>query len=216
MPSPNTANWIRLGILALPLYGFLTFLASLHPQPDPSKDLEAWARFVTTDWYVLNHLLGSALGLILAIFGVFALGAYLANDRAGGLGLVAMLITVTGNALFLMLIGVSAFTAPVEGQAYLAGIEDPARLDPGIADDAQAATALVVIVLLFVGNVLLSVAVWRSATLPRWAGAIWAASALLLYPLGLVVGITITGNSPPTEPVGGLLIVISGGGWPGG
>jgi hypothetical protein len=72
-------------------------------------------------------------------------------------------------------------------------------------------TFLVVILLLFVGNVLLSVAIWRSETLPRWAGAIWAASAVLLYPLGLVIGITITGNSPPTEPVGGLLIAISGG-----
>ena len=91
MPQPyNTANyWIHLGILALPVYGLLIFLASLYPQPDPSKDYEAWARFVTTDWYVLNHLLGSALGLICAIFGVFALGAYLAKGRTVHLGLVA-------------------------------------------------------------------------------------------------------------------------------
>ena len=212
MPPPNnTANWIRLGLLALPLYGLLTFLASLHPQPDPSKDYEAWARFVTTDWYVLNHLLGSALGLICAIFGVFALGTYLAKGHVGRMGLVAMVITVTGNALFLMLMGVSAFAAPAEGQAYLDGIEGVAQVDPGLADDAQVATFLVVILLLFVGNVLLGVAVWRSRTLPRWAGAIWIASALLLYPLGLVIGILLTGNSPPTEPVGGLLIAISGG-----
>ncbi len=211
MPQPKTANWIRLGLLALPLYGLLTFLASLHSQPDPSKDYEAWARFVTTDWYVLNHLSGSALGLIFAIFGVFALGAYLAKGRAGRLGLVAMVITVTGNALFLMLMRVSAFAAPTQGQAYLAGLEEATQVDPGIADDAQMATFLVLIVLLFVGNVLLSVAVWRSETLPKWAGGIWFASALLLYPLGLVIRITITGNSPPTEPVGGLLIFVSGG-----
>ena len=166
MPPPNTTNWIRLGLLALPVYGLLTFLASLHPQPDPSNDYEAWARFVTTNSYVLNHLLGSTLGLIFAIFGVFALGAYLAKGRTGRLGLVAMLITVTGNALFLMLIGVSAFAAPAQGQAYLAGIEEVAQLDPGIADEAQAATFLVVIVLLFVGNMLLSVAVWHYRPLP--------------------------------------------------
>jgi hypothetical protein len=212
LPPTNTANWIRLGLLALPLYGLLTFFASLHPQPDPSKDYEAWARFVTTDWYVLNHLFGSALGLICAIFGVFALGAYLANGRAGRLGLVAMVITVTATALFLMLMGVSAFAAPAQGAAYLADIEGGVdQVDPGLADEAQAATMLVMIVLLLVGNVLVGIAVWRSEMLPKWAGAIWVASAILLYPLGLIVGILITGNSPPTEPLGGLLILISGG-----
>ena len=73
------------------------------------------------------------------------------------------------------------------------------------------ATFLVVILLLFVGNVLLGVAVWRSGTLPRWAGAIWVASALLLYPLGLAVAMTITGSTPPTALVGAMLVVISGG-----
>jgi hypothetical protein len=73
---------------------------------------------------VLGHVLGNILGLIFSIFGTFALGAYLATSRAGRLGLVAMDITVLGSALFLPGIGVSAFSAPEEGQAYLAGIEE--------------------------------------------------------------------------------------------
>ena len=73
---------------------------------------------------MLGHVLGSILGLIFAIFGAFALGAYLATSRAGRLGLVAMDITVLGSALFLPGMGVSAFSAPEEGQAYLAGIEE--------------------------------------------------------------------------------------------
>ena len=40
------------------------------------------------------------------------------------------------------------------------------------ADTAFLATSLLVILLLFVGNVLLGVAVWRSGTLPRWAGTL--------------------------------------------
>ena len=68
---------------------------------------------------MLGHVLGSILGLIFAIFGPFALGAYLATSRAGLLGLVAMDITVLGSALFLPGMGVSAFSAPEEGQAYL-------------------------------------------------------------------------------------------------
>ena len=130
MFAPNTANWIRTGLLALPVYGLLTFWTTLDPQPDPNTDYEAWTHYVTTNYYVLKHLLGSGLGLILAIFGTFALGAYLANGRAGRLGLVAMVITVLGNALFLMPMGASTFSAPEEGQAYLAGIEEFSQLPP--------------------------------------------------------------------------------------
>jgi hypothetical protein len=98
-------------------------------------DYEAWSRYVSsTDHYVLTHVFGSILGLILAIFGTFALGAYLAKGRAGRLGLVAMVITVSGSALFLPAIGLSAFSAPEEGQAYLVGIEGLPELPTSFAD----------------------------------------------------------------------------------
>jgi hypothetical protein len=156
-------------------------------------------------------VLGSGLGLILAIFGTFALGAYLARSRAGRLGLVAIVISVFGSALFLMPIGVSTFAAPEEGQAYLAGIEGIPEMTTSFADTAFAATSLLVIVLLFVGNVLLGVAIWRSGTLPRCAGVLWAAASVFMY-LVLVYAATIGAQStPPSVLVGALLIVISGG-----
>jgi hypothetical protein len=85
MAAPNITRWVGIGLLGLPLYGALTFRSSLDPQPDPSTHYEAWSPFVTTDHYVLSHLFGSTLGLIFAIFGTFALGAYLATSRAGRL-----------------------------------------------------------------------------------------------------------------------------------
>ena len=161
---------------------------------------------------MLSHLFGSTLGLIFAIFGTFALGAYVARSRAGRLGLVAMVLTVLGTALFLPGMGVSTFASPAEGQAYLAGIEEFRKLPSSFADTMFAATSLLVVLLLFVGNVLLGVAVWRSGTLPRWAGALWAAAPVLMYPLGLVYAVTLGSNStPPTVLVGALLIVVSGG-----
>lgn len=54
------------------LYGALTFFSSIDPQPDPNTHLEAWSRYVSTNHYVLGHLLYSILGLI---FAIFALGA---------------------------------------------------------------------------------------------------------------------------------------------
>ena len=212
MAAANTIRWIGIGLLGLPLYGALTFLSSLNPQPDPNTQFEAWSHYVTTDIYVLKHLLASILGLILGIFGTFTLGAYLITSRAPRLGLVAMVITVLGSALFLPAMGVSTFTLPKEGQAYLAGIEEYDKLPLNFADNVYLWTSLLTIVLLFVGNVLLGVAVWRSGTLPKWAGALWAGGAVFMYPLGIVYAVAILGvqSTPKTVLLGALLLVISG------
>ena len=211
MSATNTTKWIGIGLLGLPLYGVLTFWSALNPQPDPNTHYEAWSRYVTTDFYLLKHLFGSILGLILSIFGVVALGAYLARSRAGRLGLVAMVITVFGSALFLTVGGVSAFSAPEQGQMHLQGIEGYREMPPILAQTAMIATFGVSSLLLFVGNLLLSVAVWRSGTLPRWAGALLAAAAVFMYPLGLLITALVTSSTTPTVLVGAVLIVISGG-----
>src|SRR5215218_3080272 len=106
---------------------------------------------------------------------------YLTRSRAGRMGLVAMVIAVFGHALFLTIGGVSTFATPVEGQAYLAGIEEYHKLPTTLAGTAQTATLGVSILLGFVGNVLLGVAVWRSGILPKWAGALWAFAPVLMY-----------------------------------
>jgi hypothetical protein len=209
MSAQNTSNWIRIGLFALPISGVLLAWASLDPQPDQTKDPEAWARFVGSGYYLLTHVFGSIGSTLLAIFGVFALGAYLANSRAGRLGLVAMVVTVVGQALSLVIGGVSTFALNAIGRTYLAGTEDVMRVEFPAAMSVLFGLA---ILLLVVGNVLLGVAVWLSGTLPRWAGAIWVASALLFYVLGAVLGMATTGSSLLTQPVGGLLLAI-GGGW---
>ncbi len=69
------------------------------------------------------------------------------------------------------------------------------------------------ILLGFVGNVLLGVAVWRSGILPKWSGALWAAAPVLMYVFGLVYAMTIGAQAtPPTVPAGAVLLAI-GGAW---
>jgi hypothetical protein len=209
MSAPNVTRWIGIGLLGLPLYGALTFYSSINPQPDYNTHLEAWARYVTTNHYVLSHLFSSILGIIFAIFGVFALGAYLAASRAGRMGLVAMVITVMGSALLLVVLGVSTFASPEQGQAILAGM-NTMQLPETFADMVQALTGLGYVLLGFVGNILLGVAIWRSGTLPRWAGALWAAAHVLMY-VGQGYAETVGAKStPPTVLVGAVLVVISG------
>jgi hypothetical protein len=210
MAAANTFRWIGIGLLGLPLYGALTVWSSLDPQPDPDTQLRAWSRYVTTNYYVIGHLFGSILGLIFLIFGVFALGVYLATSRAGSMGLWAMFLTVLGSALFLPLQGIATFAAPEEGQAVLAGLEEFEALPDIFANTVFGLTGLVVILLGFVGHILLGVAVWRSGTLPKWAGALWAGANVLMY-LSLMYGQTIgPGSTPFTVPLGAVVLVISG------
>jgi hypothetical protein len=73
-------------------------------------------------------------------------------------------------------------------------------------------TAIIALGLLLAvtGNMLLNVAIWRSGTLPRWAGLIWAAATLIFYVLGAALGMATTGASLPTQPIGAVLMAISG------
>jgi hypothetical protein len=211
MSTPNTLRWIAIGLLGVPLYGVMTFFSSLDPQPDPNTHYEAWARFVTTNGYVLKHLFLSDLSIILVIFGTFALGTYLTRSPAGCMGLVAMVLAVFGYALFLMIGGVSTFASPEEGQIYLAGMEEIENLPTTLANTLQTATFGVSVLLQFVGNVLLGVAVWRSGILPKWAGALWAFAPVLMYIFGIAYALTIGANAtPPTVPAGALVLAISG------
>jgi len=211
MSTPNTAttNWIRVGLLALPVYGLLTAWSSLDSQPDQVKEPEAWARYVSTTSYLVSHLIGSTGGTILAIFGVFALGTYLATSRVGRLGLAAMVVAAAGHALLLVPSVISTFATPAIGEAYLGGMQGVIK---GVEfHPAMMVTFLLGLLLAFVGNVLLGVAVWRSGTLPKGAGVLWVASVLVFYVLGAVLGTFTTGASLPTQPVGALLMAISGG-----
>ena len=209
MSATNTTHWIRAGLVALPVYGALTAWSSLGAQPDQVKEPEAWARYVSTTGYLVSHLIGSTGGTILGIFGAFALGAYLAGSRAGRLGLAAMVVAAAGHALLLVPSVISTFVTPAIGEAYLSGMEGVIE---GIGfHPAMMMVYLLGLLLAFVGNVLLGVAVFRSGTLSKGAGALWVASVLVFYALGAVLGIFTTGASLPTQPVGALLMAISGG-----
>jgi hypothetical protein len=208
MNTQNIRRWIRAGLWTLPVYGLITAWATLHPQPDQEKDPDAWARFVSSDSYQASHLLGSTGGTILAIFGAFALGCCLANSRVGRLALAAMVITVAGTALLLVPAVISTFATPAIGKAYLSGNQDVMQL---AFPDAMTGSFLLGLMLAFVGNVLLGVAVWGSRTLPRWAGAVWIAGAVLFYILGVVLGQATTGSSLPTQTAGAVLTAVAGG-----
>ena len=143
--------------------------------------------------YLVGHVLGNVVGTVLVIFGTFALGAYLTASQAPRLGLWGMVLAVTGHILFTVPGAISTFATPPIGAAYLAGNRDVMSLE-----FSPVVTAIIALGLLLAvtGNMLLSVAIWRSGTLPRWAGLIWAAATLIFYVLGAALGMATTGGKP--------------------
>jgi hypothetical protein len=63
----------------------------------------------------------------------------------------------------------------------------------------------------FIGNVLLGITILRSRTLPKWAGVIWLAWADMFYVADILYGLLFARSSPPTQPIGSLLMAIKGG-----
>lgn len=200
-------GWIRVGLFALPVYGLLTAYATLKPQPNQVSDPDGWARFVSSTSYLVGHVAGNVLGTALAIFGTFALGAFLVTSRAPRLALSGMVLAVAGHILFTVPGAISTFATPAIGTAYLAGNRDVMALEFSPVMTAILALGLLLAV---TGNTILGVAIWRSGTLPRWAGVIWVVATLIFYVLGAALGMATTGASLPTQPVGAALMAISG------
>lgn len=199
MAAPNVGTWIRTGLWALPVYGLLTFWTTFTHQPDPNSDFEAYARYVSTTTYLINHLFGSILGVTLAIFGAVALGAYLSSRRSA---LIAMVSSVAGNALILTVFGMSTFATPAVGRAYLEGTRNIIAVNQDILGVPLIVTALAGGLLYSAGTILFGIAVWRSATLPKWAGVLYAPAGLLLSIVGLTIG--------AAQTLAAILIIVSG------
>jgi hypothetical protein len=201
------ASWIRLGLFALPVYGLLVAYSTWKPQPDQLSNPEGWARFVSSTSYLVGHLIGAVLGTALVIFGTFALGAFLTASRAPRLALWGMVLSITGYVLFTVPGVISTFATPAIGASYLAGNREVMALQ---FSPVLTVIFLLGLVLTVIGNGLLSVAIWRSGTLPRWAGVVWGAATLIFYVLGAALGMATTGASLPTQPVGAALMAIAG------
>ena len=202
MGATNSTNWIRAGLLALPIYGLLTFWATFTHEPDRQTQVEAYARYISTPTYLAQHLLGSIIGTILAIFGVIALAAYLANGRSRRLALLGMVLSVAGNCLVLTIFGFSTLVSPVIGRLYLEGQAGAMEVNEAIlTSPAFIFVVLPGLLLFLVGTILFGVAIWRSGTLPRWAGLLFAPTGLLLA-AGLQIGWAQT--------IGSALVVAAG------
>ena len=187
-----TALWL------LPVHGVLLMLSTLTHEPDHTEDFAAWSRYVTTDVFVVSHLVGSILGAGLGLVGVMAALVLLVRGPAPATATVGAAMTVLGNVCFTSVFAAAAYAQPAIGRAYLAG--RPGAED--LYDDVYGTPLLVAFgvgALFFVaGAVMLGRAVARTAPGLRWAGYGYAGSLVLF----LVAGFTVS----VVQPVAGAAV----------
>src|ERR687895_1168855 len=98
--TENSVRLAALGVWLLPVYALLLALSTLTHEPDHTEDFEAWSRYVTTDIFVVSHVVASILGSGLGLVGAVCAMVLMLRGPAARAALVATALTIVGNILF--------------------------------------------------------------------------------------------------------------------
>jgi hypothetical protein len=195
-------SWVKAGVWLLPVYGVLTFFATLTHQPDPGTEFEAWSRYVTTGMFLVSHIFGSILGAALAILGMAALAGHLSGSRRSSAALGGLVCGVIGNVFIASIFGVAAAAQPALGNAFLAGNASASDIYSNVYSAPVFGIAGAGVLLFSLGFVLLGIASVASDRIPRWAGAAIALGGPLIGVVGLVIG--------QAQTLGSVLMIAGG------
>jgi len=193
----------RLALWCLPVWALLLGLSTLTHQPDYEVEFDAYARYITTDRFLLSHIFASIVGAGIGTIGLVALFTVLTTARLIPLASLALVAAVLGNTLVTSVFGVAAFAQPAIGDTYLTGqTAEAMAFNDEVYSTALFATAGVGLVLFAVGIGAFGIGVQRSGLFPGFAGIGLAIGGLLFAIIGfLFVDIL--------QPVGGFLMAVS-------
>jgi hypothetical protein len=186
--TTNTVNPVaaRAGLWLLPVYGLLLGLSTLTHQP-PTEDFDNYARYITTDVFLVSHLGASIFGAALAVLGAVALTAHLIDGRAARTAVIGLVLTTVANIFLAATFGSAAFVQPGIGRAHLAGVPGMPELNDDTAyGPALFATAISATVLLAVAAVVMGAAIARTHPRLRWYGVAYAV-LIPLFGAGIIV-----------------------------
>src|SRR5579859_151910 len=190
---------VRLGALALAVSGILFLLyPALRPYSD-EVSLQGAAAFASPFW-VLAHMLAVG-GFILLALSLLGLHNALQKTPVERLMSVALVLTWIGAGFTLPYYGAEVFGLHAIGQealnqhsAALLALANAIRFGPAVYAFA------VGLLLLAVGPILVAIAVWRSGTLSRWSGILFALAFALYIPQFF--------GTPPIRIAHGVLVAI--------
>ena len=183
-------TFARRAIWALPVWAALLFLGTLTHQPDPQTAFGNFAAYVTTNEFLISHLLNSIAGAVIGSIGVIGLMLYLQDTKAAGKAVTGMVATVAANTLTASIFGVAAFAQPAMGRVFLAGQNNALDFYNNVYAAPLFITALVSLVLFIVGGVFTGMAIATYDRWPRWTGWVYVATTTgfvlsnFLFPVG--------------------------------
>src|SRR6266550_5136096 len=79
--------YTRIGLWALPVFALLLGVGTSTHQPPPQTQLADWSRYVTTDIFLIKHLVASIGGAVFGVVGIVAMGIALVRLGSVRLGL---------------------------------------------------------------------------------------------------------------------------------
>lgn len=202
MSSSYATRLIRLGLWMLPINSVLKLVGNLGTFDSVGYGVSDSHAIVTVSSpsFFIGEFVGSILPVVLGIFGIFALFAYLLNTPAQRWATIGMILSIIGSALILPPLGVINYAFPAIGQAALAG-------DPGVFSIVNNFFRFPMILVLFpallvpIGAILFSIGIWKSQVLSRWAGVLFVVS---------ILGLSIPFPIHIIRLIGGVIGVIAG------
>ncbi|GAC1348382.1 MAG: hypothetical protein NVSMB27_16000 [Ktedonobacteraceae bacterium] len=198
MQTHSSTTPLRLGAVAL---GLATLIAPIQfAISDPRRGVDPPQAYGSPQ-FVVAHLLGTA-SFILLIFGTLALYGYLRSSRREGLALLGMVVTLVGIGVFLPAYGFLFIVSPALAQLALQGQKEASAVITTIAITPGVITLVAGSVLIAFGAIIFSIAIWRSNTLPKWAG--------ILYAVGLLAIVFHVQLPQVGDILAGLLMAIGG------
>ncbi len=194
---------LRRMVWLIPLHGVLLTWTTWQQQPSPRTELADWSAFVTTDHFLVSHVLGSIGGQLAAVLGVVALTVLvLARTSRPGVLLTGSVLHVVGSGLMIAGFGVAAFAQPAVGELHA---DSPALAEAAYRDVYGPVTT--VVLLLGLASYSLSYswlgrALTGTAGLSTWVGRLTAVAGPVFGIAGFFVG--------GLQTLGALLLVVSG------
>jgi hypothetical protein len=194
---------IRRGIYALPAAGVLTTVPWLFILRGPSlqTDPDAYARDLISPTAAIAGYVYLA-GFICLLFGLLALYAHLVRTPAASWAAGGMVFSVVGVAAALPVFGVFGLASAILGDVYLAGHKDVSAamllMGGGTPSGRLNSYFGVLMLIALIGSIANAAAVWRSRTLPRWAGVLLVPGSVLLMTFS------------PVSWAGALCLVVGG------
>jgi len=190
---------IRLGAVALAISALLLAAFPLvRPFGDRTPNATLVVETYASASWVISHMLG-ALGFVLLPVGLFGLYTSLRGGPVENRALQGLVLSWLGVGLFLPIFGSEAFALRAIGKAALdQNNVDLLMLAHSTRMGPQFGFLVSGLSLLAIGAILTGVAVWKSATLPRWSGVLLAVGLALFLPLlpqlvrvvdGLLIGV---------------------------